>query len=162
MLKISRMSDYAIVLLTALARQESPKSNARALAEQTGLSQPTVGKLLKTLTACGLLSSQQGRHGGYRLARPAADISIADIIEAIDGPIAMTECYSTDHDCEREANCSVRPHWNTINHGVRALLTGTTLATLSEPIHQVPIWFKRDSAGAAQTATVAHTTPGKS
>ncbi|ANJ66329.1 SUF system Fe-S cluster assembly regulator [Halothiobacillus diazotrophicus] len=161
MLKISRMSDYAIVLLTTLARGETPQSNARALAERTGLSQPTVGKLLKTLTASGLLTSQQGRHGGYRLARAADEISIADIVEAIDGPIAMTECYTADHDCEREANCSVRPHWNTINRGVRELLTGTTLATLSEPVHQVPIWFKRDSTGVAKSAPVARTTSGK-
>ncbi|HUX81203.1 MAG TPA: SUF system Fe-S cluster assembly regulator [Halothiobacillus sp.] len=161
MLKISRMSDYAIVLLTTLARGKAPQSNARALAEQTGLSQPTVGKLLKTLTACGLLNSQQGRHGGYRLARPTESISIADIIEAIDGPIAMTECFSADHDCEREANCSVRPHWNTINRGVRELLTETTLATLSEPVHQVPVWFKRDSAGATKAASLPRSTVGK-
>lgn len=152
MLKISRMSDYAIVLLTTLASGKTVQSNARALSEQTGLSQPTVGKLLKTLTANGLLSSQQGRHGGYSLARLAANISLADIIEAIDGPIAMTECFSTDHDCERESNCSVRPHWYAINQGVRELLMGTTLATLSVPAHQVPVWFKRDSAGAATTA----------
>ncbi|WP_322628135.1 SUF system Fe-S cluster assembly regulator [Halothiobacillus sp.] len=161
MLKISRMSDYAIVLLTTLAQGKTVQSNARALSEQTGLSQPTVGKLLKTLTTNRLLRSQQGRHGGYSLARAAASISLADIIEAIDGPIAMTECFSTDHDCEREANCSVRPHWYAINQGVRELLTCTTLATLSEPVHQVPIWFKRDSAGATQTAPLPRSTVGK-
>ncbi|MGC8698491.1 MAG: Rrf2 family transcriptional regulator, partial [Halothiobacillus sp.] len=82
MLKISRMSDYAIVLLTALARNETKQCTARALAEMTGLTLPSVGKLLKTLSAQGLLSSQQGRHGGYRLARSAHAISLAHIVEA--------------------------------------------------------------------------------
>ncbi|MBD3816671.1 MAG: SUF system Fe-S cluster assembly regulator, partial [Halothiobacillus sp.] len=117
MLKISRMSDYAIVLLTAMARTEAAQSTARVLAVDTGLTLPTVGKLLKMLSAGGLLLSQQGRNGGYRLARAANEISLANIIEAIDGPIALTECFTVDHDCDREANCGLRPHWQAINQG---------------------------------------------
>ncbi len=152
MLKISRMSDYAIVLLTALARDEAAQYNARALAECTGLTLPSVGKLLKALTAQGLLISQQGRNGGYRLARNAQSISLADIIEAIDGPIAMTDCFDTSHDCSYEANCAVRPHWQAINQGLHALLDDITLARLIQPVKTepalaVPIWFSQSAHG---------------
>lgn len=146
MLKISRMSDYAIVLLAAMARTDATQCTARVLADDTGLTLPTVGKLLKTLSAGGLLLSQQGRNGGYRLARTAHEISLADIIEAIDGPIAMTECFTVDHDCDREANCGLRPHWQAINQSVRQLLDSTSLAALIEPAPQVPIWFERRPA----------------
>lgn len=151
MLKISRMSDYAIVLLTAMARTDATQYTARVLADDTGLTLPTVGKLLKMLSAGGLLLSQQGRNGGYRLARTASEISLADIIEAIDGPIAMTECFTVDHDCDREANCGLRPHWQAINQSVRQLLDSTSLAALIEPIPQVPVWFNRRPAGAIES-----------
>ncbi|HQT42396.1 MAG TPA: SUF system Fe-S cluster assembly regulator [Halothiobacillus sp.] len=151
MLKISRMSDYAIVLLTALAHSNA-QSNARALADTTQLTLPTVGKLLKTLSAQGLLISQQGRNGGYRLARSTESISLADIIEAIDGPIAMTDCFDPSHDCDREANCTVRPHWQAINQGMHALLDKITLARLIQPVNPesqlaVPVWFSKPAPG---------------
>lgn len=151
MLKISRMSDYAIVLLTAMARTDATQYTARVLADDTGLTLPTVGKLLKMLSAGGLLLSQQGRNGGYRLARTANEISLADIIEAIDGPIAMTECFTVDHDCDREANCGLRPHWQAINQSVRQLLGNTSLAALIEPVPQVPVWFNRHPAGTVES-----------
>jgi FeS assembly SUF system regulator len=153
MLKISRMSDYAIVLLTAMARENATQYTARALAYDTGLTLPTVGKLLKMLSTGGLLLSQQGRNGGYRLAQPAKDTSLADIIEAIDGPIAMTECFTTDHDCEREASCGLRPHWQAINQSLRKLLGSTSLADLIEPAPQVPVWFNSRPADSLETTT---------
>lgn len=153
MLKISRMSDYAIVLLTAMARTEAAQSTARVLAVDTGLTLPTVGKLLKMLSAGGLLLSQQGRNGGYRLARTANEISLANIIEAIDGPIALTECFTVDHDCDREANCGLRPHWQAINQGVRQLLDSTSLAALIQPAPQVPVWFERQPTNMNQIAS---------
>lgn len=153
MLKISRMSDYAIVLLTVMARTDAKQYTARILADDSGLTLPTVGKLLKMLSAGGLLHSQQGRNGGYRLARPANEISLADIIEVIDGPIAMTECFTVDHDCDREANCELRPHWQAINQSVRQLLGNTSLAALIEPVQQVPVWFNRRPAGAIESTT---------
>ncbi len=161
MLKISRMSDYAIVLLTAMAKLASEQQTARALSDQTGLTLPTVGKLLKMLAANELLCSQQGRHGGYRLARPADKISLADIIESIDGPIAMTECFTIEHDCEREADCGLKPHWKAINDGVRQLLDHTTLAELIEPIPQVPVWFDRRTP-TATSATIRESGSDKS
>ena len=155
MLKISRMSDYAIVLLTALARDETAQCNARALAETTGLTLPSVGKLLKTLTAQGLLISQQGRKGGYRLARSTHAISLAHIVEAIDGPIAMTDCFDASHDCGLELNCAVRPHWRAINQGLHALLDDITLARLTqpappEPVLAVPVWFSKPRASSGE------------
>lgn len=153
MLKISRMSDYAIVLLTAMAKTDATQYTARVLADDTGLTLPTVGKLLKMLSAGGLLLSQQGRNGGYRFARAANEISLANIIESIDGPIALTECFTVDHDCDREANCSLRPHWQAINQGVRQLLDSTSLAKLIEPVPQVPVWFNRRPAGAIESTS---------
>ena len=145
MLKISRMGDYAIVLLTAMSRACTAKPdrncNARDLAVETGLGQPTVGKLLKTLASADLLVSQQGRHGGYHLARDPEQITLAQIIEAVDGPIAMTDCFRPDHDCGMEDSCTIRPHWQMINASVRRLLDATTLADLIMPVGQVPVWY---------------------
>jgi len=158
MLKISRLSDYAIVLLTALAGdpREKPseqRANARALAERTGISMPTVGKLLKLLNGEGIVQSRQGRSGGYFLARTAEEITLAEIIEAIDGPIAMTDCFRPDHDCSMQGDCAVRPHWEAINRGVHALLDATTLADMTRPVKdsatstQVPVWYERARGG---------------
>ena len=161
MLKISRMSDYAIVLLTALARDENAQLNARALAERTGLSLPSVGKLLKTLSAHGLLISQQGRNGGYRLARDIHRINLAHIIEAIDGPIAMTDCFDASHDCGLETHCAVRPHWQAINHGLHALLDEITLARLIQPavpVTAVPVWFSKSQTRGDRMQTAAEST----
>jgi len=154
MLRISRMSDYSIVLLTALARQTDQPATARQLADRTGLGLPTVGKLLKALTARSLLVSTQGRHGGYRLARDAREITLADIIEAVDGPIAMTDCFRADQECGYEGACTARPHWQAINNALRTMLSGTTLSDLGGPVAAVPIWHPRgtgrttDSKGA--------------
>lgn len=141
MLKISRLSDYAIVILLELARQPLSQGNAKTLAAATALSLPTVGKLLKLLSSAGIVLSQQGRGGGYRLASPPSDLSLAQIIEAIDGPIAMTECASAQHDCTREDHCSARPHWALLNQNLRAMLTEITLARLLAPCEASPVWF---------------------
>jgi FeS assembly SUF system regulator len=156
MLKISRLSDYAIVLLAALASETKSgsaprRATARALAEETGISMPTVGKLLKLLHGEGMVHSRQGRAGGYFLAQPAEAISLAEIIEAIDGPIAMTDCFREDHDCAMQDDCAVRPHWEAINRGMHALLDAITLADMSRPVakgetSQVPIWYERSKS----------------
>lgn len=141
MLKISRMSDYAIVIMLELARQPSPQGNAKTLAAATELALPTVGKLLKSLSAAGLLISQQGRGGGYRLVCDPTEITLTQIIEAIDGPIAMTECAGELHDCTREKNCSARLHWVLLSQNIRALLASITLARLLAPSDASPVWF---------------------
>ncbi len=132
-MRLSHLADYAVVLMSAAARHcGAARVNAATLAQETGVPLPTAQKLVSLLTRGGLLSSSRGLGGGIRLARPAAAISLADIIEAIEGPIAMTACVDpARQDCAMEGNCRVQPHWGPINHAVRDALGGVTLASLS-------------------------------
>ncbi len=103
------------------------------LAEETGIPLPTVQKLVSKLSHAGLLRSVRGAGGGFKLARPAAAVSLADIIEAIEGPIAMTSCVETGrHDCGLEGACKVQPHWPVVNNAVRGALAGINLTSLSQ------------------------------
>lgn len=145
MLRISKLSDYAIVLLSCLASRDASPANAKTVADVTRIAQPTVVKLLKMLTSAGLLNSVQGRHGGYTLARDPKAISLTEIIEAVDGPIAMTECTTDDSGCGIERSCLTRQHWLHINNAVKHALTGVSLADLISPprvvtatLHRVP------------------------
>jgi Rrf2 family protein len=95
---------------------------------------PTAQKLMGRLAGAGLLTSARGTGGGFRLARPASEISLADIVEAVEGPIAMTACVEQGrHDCLLEASCAVRPHWSVVNDALRGALGGVSLATLAGP-----------------------------
>jgi FeS assembly SUF system regulator len=135
-MRLSSLADYAVVMLAAAARHcgASCRLNATLLATETGLPLPTVQKLVSKLSAAGLIESARGTGGGFRLARPPAAISLADIIEAIEGPIALTVCVdSSRHDCAVEGNCRVKPHWGVVNGAVRAALAGVSLASLSNP-----------------------------
>lgn len=130
MIKITRETDYGIVLLTVLARRQRPAS-ASALAKDSRLPGPMAGKILKTLTQAGLLVSRRGAHGGYSLARPAARISMTDVIEALEGPIALTACsLETDTSCAYLAHCGVSGHWGRINAAIRDALCNVTLAEM--------------------------------
>jgi len=133
-MRLSSLADYAVVMLAAAARQcgASCRLNATLLASETGLPLPTVQKLVSKLSAAGLIESTRGTGGGFRLARPPAAISLADIVEAIEGPIAMTACVDHGtHDCCVEESCRVKPHWNAVNGAVRGALAGVSLASLS-------------------------------
>ncbi len=133
-MRLSSLADYAVVMMSAAARHCGGvgRLNATALAEETGLPLPTVQKLVSKLSAAGLIESQRGTGGGFRLSRPPAAISLADIVEAIEGPIAMTACVDNGaHDCCIEETCRVKPHWNAVNASVRGALAGVSLATLS-------------------------------
>ncbi|MEG3182250.1 SUF system Fe-S cluster assembly regulator [Sphingomonas sp. LT1P40] len=137
-MRLSAQTDYAVVMLAAAARHcgVSGRLNATLLADKTGLPLPTVQKLVSRLSSAGLIESARGTGGGFRLARPPATITLADIVEAIEGPIALTACVDTAsipgrHDCCIEQSCRVKPHWNTVNASVRGALAGVTLATLS-------------------------------
>ncbi|MBO9624205.1 MAG: Rrf2 family transcriptional regulator [Sphingomonas sp.] len=144
-MRLSSLADYAVVMMAAAARhcgqaglcpasrQMTPgRLNATLLSEETGLPLPTVQKLVSKLSAAGLIESARGTGGGFRLARPPAAISIADIVEAIEGPIAMTACVDTGkHDCAVEGSCRVKPHWNVVNGAVKGALAGVSLASLS-------------------------------
>lgn len=134
MLRMAKLTDYGIVLLTQFAvRQDSTPLTAREIASVAKLPLPTVGKLLKQLSHSGLLSSQRGTKGGYSLARPAGEITIAQIIEALEGPMALTECQAPGI-CEQERFCSVKPNWLVINRTVREALSRVTLAEMTRPI----------------------------
>jgi FeS assembly SUF system regulator len=132
-MRLSSLADYAVVLLAATARRGlTARVTATALAEETGLPLPTVQKLVSRLSTAGLIETGRGTGGGFRLARAADAISLADIIEAIEGPIALTTCVdATRHDCAVEAACAIRPHASTVNGVVRGALAGISLATLA-------------------------------
>lgn len=131
MIRMSSLADYAVVVMTAAAQSSDPRLSAGTVAAMTGLPMPTVAKLMGQLTRGGLLLSARGVAGGFTLARPAGDISVADIVEAIDGPIALTQClHEGKSDCSLEGSCAVRPHWPIINRSVRQALASVTLATI--------------------------------
>ena len=127
------MADYAVVTMAAAARHcGGVRVSAGQLAEETGLPAPTVQKLVSRLTAAGLLRSSRGVGGGLKLGRPAAAISLADIVEAVEGPIALTACVETGkHDCGLEGTCSVQPHWALVNATMRGALAGVALTQLA-------------------------------
>jgi Rrf2 family protein len=134
------MADYAVVTMSAAARHcgagmgGASRINTGQLAEETGLPAPTVQKLVSRLVAAGLLKSTRGVGGGLRLARPAAAITLADIIEAVEGPIAMTSCGDGGrHDCTLEAACQMRPQWPQVNQAIRGALAQVSLTQLTQP-----------------------------
>jgi FeS assembly SUF system regulator len=139
MLRMSRLTDYGIVLLTHLAATPGDAvHNARELAARSGLPLPVVSKILKALTREGFLLSQRGAKGGYALARPAHEISVATVIDALEGPIALTDCGTHPGACEREARCAVRAPWQQINRAVRRTLEHVRLSELLPPAPPLP------------------------
>src|SRR6478735_4855362 len=135
-MRLSSMADYAVVVMSAAARHcGGARVNAGQLADETGVPAPTVQKLVSRLTASGLLRSSRGVGGGLKLARPAAAISLVDIIEAVEGPIALTACMEHGrHDCTLEDACAVRPHWPSVNSALRGALARVSLVELSRPV----------------------------
>ncbi|HEX8300005.1 Rrf2 family transcriptional regulator [Sphingomonas sp.] len=133
-MRLSSLADYAVVMMAAAARKcgASCRLNATTLAEETGLPLPTVQKLVSRLSSAGLIESARGTGGGFRLSRPPAAISVADIVEAIEGPIALAICVDTSrHDCAVEGSCRVKPHIGVVNGAVKGALAGVSLASLS-------------------------------
>lgn len=130
MLRVTKLTDYATVVLTVLAARSGTVLSATELAEQAGLEAPTVSKLLKPLAQAGLVEGLRGAHGGYRLSRNADQISLIEIVEAMEGPLAMTECSLHDSNCGIADTCNVRSNWRLINHVVADALRGVTLAQM--------------------------------
>ena len=140
-MRLSSLADYAVVMLTAAARHCGgvARMSATTLAEETGVPLPTAQKLVSRLAAAGLFESTRGTGGGIRLSRPPATISLADIVEAVEGPIAMTACVDDQrHDCGLEGACRVKPHWGVVNDTIRGALDGVSLAMLSGASTGVP------------------------
>lgn len=131
MLRMSKLTDYSTLVLAHLAGAGERLLTAADVAEQTGLAAPTVSKLLKALTRAGLVNSVRGPHGGYALARPAAEISAADVIDALEGPVAITTCSIHDGNCELEPTCSVGTAWQRINLAIRRALRDVSLEQLA-------------------------------
>lgn len=134
MIRITKQTDYGIVLLTHLAGQPDRHLNAPELAAETQLPLPMVSKILKLLVREGLLVSHRGVKGGYSLTRPPGEITMAEIIGCLEGPIAITECIDDGSDCSHERLCPVRSNWQRINAAVRGALEGITLAEMTHPL----------------------------
>lgn len=128
MLRISRLTDYATVILASLAG--GGLASAAEIALRTRIGLPTVSKLLKQLQHAGLVRSVRGAHGGYQLTRPTTEINAADIIDAVEGPVALTECASGAGNCGIEATCQVGHGWQRISLAIRRALTGVSLDEL--------------------------------
>lgn len=130
MVRISKLADYAVVVLVRLGA--GAIETAPGIAQSTGIPEPTVAKVLKALAGAGLVASQRGAHGGYRLARPLDLVSVADVVAAIEGPIALTACVEDSATaCDAACCCPVRGRWDPVNAAVREALEGVTLAKLA-------------------------------
>ncbi len=132
MIRLTNLADYGVVLMCRMAKAPQDLHSAFQLSQETGIPVPTVSKILGSLSKGGLLNSQRGLKGGFRMTRKPRDVSMSDIIEAIDGPIALTNCIEKGPgDCCYETGCSMRPHWQVINGAVKNALSGISLDEVS-------------------------------
>jgi FeS assembly SUF system regulator len=132
-LRVSKLTDYAVVVLSRL-EAEGGVQTAPGLSAGTGVAEPTVAKVLKMLSQAGLVEGQRGPRGGYRLLRPLAAVPLSDVIVAIDGPIALTACVDGGFGlCEAEHVCPVRGRWDPVNAAIRDALSGITVAEIATP-----------------------------
>ena len=133
-MRLTHLADYAVVLMTAAARRDAgARLSATDLAQDTGVPLPTTQKLMQQLSAHGLLVGQRGAGGGYALARPVTEISLADIIEAVEGPISLTQCADgVNHECLLDAHCRVKPHMGIVGDRVRGALGAVSLQELAQ------------------------------
>jgi len=152
-MRLSHLADYAVVLMTAAARRPAgERLSATELAADTGVPLPTTQKLMGQLAASGLLTSSRGASGGFALARRAAEISLADIVEAVEGPIALTMCSdSNNHECILDAHCRVKPHIGVVGSAVRGALNAVSLKQLCSPA-QAGVQERASAADAAPWA----------
>jgi FeS assembly SUF system regulator len=148
MIILSKLADYGVIVATHLALSPDRQENATSVAAATRLPLATVAKLLKALAHAGLATATRGAAGGYRLARPASAISIAEVVAAIDGDIGLTQCSVHVDECAHTNYCPTRPHWAAINRAVGAALSAVTLDEMISPYDFLP--------AAAATAHPAH------
>ncbi|MFY2557007.1 SUF system Fe-S cluster assembly regulator [Corallococcus terminator] len=168
MLRMSKMTDYGIVLMTELARAEGGTRTTRELAARTRVPLPSASKVLKGLLQAGLVVSHRGANGGYGLSRPAASLSLAELVASLEGPVALTECgvhtSGGGAPCELESVCQIRGHWKLINHAIQEALGRLTLADLIAPAPRMPERLvglgtpARAAPAAANTSTPSATT----
>lgn len=134
MLKLSKLTDYATVILSFMARDRTQMRAAIEIAASTGIALPTVSKILKLLVNANVLISTRGAKGGYALARIPEEISVAAVISALEGPIALTECSISHQGCEQASGCDISGNWGLINQTIHNALESVTLADLIRPV----------------------------
>ena len=140
MLKLSKMTDYGVLVLSSLAADDRPQLSASDIAGRTGIPEPTASKILKMSARAGLVISQRGAAGGYRLAQPADRISVTMMVEAFDGPIALTACVEGGTGCcSVESLCPMRHNWDLVNTAIRQALSGVSLRDMSCGLLSVPL-----------------------
>jgi FeS assembly SUF system regulator len=134
MLRLNRITDYAVVVLAQMAREPTRLVTAPQLAQDSTVPLPTVAKVLKDLAREGVLASERGVHGGYRLAKAPADVSVLEIIRALEGPVSLTACVDgiAGH-CDVESLCPMRGNWDRVNGAIRAALKSVSLADMAFP-----------------------------
>jgi FeS assembly SUF system regulator len=151
MLRLSKLTDYAVVVLVRLSHADTVQTSP-GIAAAIGIPEPTVAKVLKTLAAGGLVASQRGARGGYRLLRSLSSIPVAEVIVAIDGPIALAACVDgTSGTCESESLCPMRGRWDPVNEAIQQALAAITLADMQEA--SIPRAFRLPAAHLALPAT---------
>ena len=138
MLRISKLTDYGTVVLAHLAGNPDVVCSAADVSNATGIAPPTVSKLLKSLARAELVSSTRGANGGYQLTRNPNEISAADVIDALEGPVSITECSATDSHCDFEQVCSVGSAWKRINTAIRHALEDVSLSDLLKSNQPLP------------------------
>lgn len=148
MIRMSKLADYGLVLMTQFLRTPEGERNlsARQLADETRLPLPMVSKVLKALTREGLLVSHRGASGGYSLSKEPTRISVAEVLAAVEGPIAMTECVDDAGDCRQELVCPVRSNWQRINIAVKNVLAAISLQDMLEPLPESLVTLITDEA----------------
>jgi FeS assembly SUF system regulator len=138
MVILSKLADYGVIIATHLAAHPERQMTAAVLAQETSLPRATVAKVLKALAHGGVVAGARGAAGGYRLARGAQAISVADVVAAIDGAMGITQCSIHD-DCKRSHFCATRPHWHRINEVVNSALNAITLGDMANPFGPAPL-----------------------
>lgn len=134
MIKISRLADYGLIILNGMAAEPAHYYSAAVLAERTGIALPTVSKVLKLLNEAHVISSTRGANGGYRLLKQPEQLSVAEVIAAVDGTPALTECCQRDNGCVLDSRCTLRSNWQLINQVIIRVLSQFTLADLNRPL----------------------------
>ena len=157
MLRVTKLADYGIVILTRLARQGEPRAMPGMSPREVRLPLPVVSKILKLLARHGLLRRSTGIKGGYGLARKPAEITVAQIIRALEGPIAVTECTDKIHgDCGLESGCPVRANWHRINVAIHQALETITLAEMTRPLQQATVDLTSARGAVSDSAAGIH------
>lgn len=132
MLRLNKLTDYAVVMLSRMSGDADGVFTAASLAQESGVPQPTVAKLMKQLGRAGIVTSQRGASGGYILSRRAEDISIAEVVTALEGPISLTACIDgVDTSCSAMSLCPMSGNWNRVNHAIKSALDSVSLADMA-------------------------------